>query len=70
MSTMTQALKENRNYYVVVHPLDDTPEEKIDTSRLGRMPMTPAVKVSLLSLRVYLLLMLTLVLFRVWQLAQ
>ena len=28
------------NHYLVVHPLDDQPEEKIDTSNLGPMPMT------------------------------
>ena len=65
----TNVLHEERNYYVVVHPLDDRPEEKVDTSSLGRMPMTRAVKLSLLTLRAYLLVMLALVLFRTWQLA-
>jgi len=45
------------NHYVVIHPLHDVPEEKIDTSNLGPMPMTTSVKLSLLSLRGYLLLM-------------
>ena len=35
------------NHYVVVHPLNDVPEEKIDTSNLGPMPMTTSVKISL-----------------------
>ena len=69
MATMTRVLHDNRKYYVVVHPLDDRPEEKIDTSALGRMPMTWAVKIALLSLRTYLVLMLALVAFRIWQLA-
>jgi hypothetical protein len=69
MATMTRVLKNDQHYYVVVHPLDDKPEEKIDTSALGRMPMTRAAKLSLLSLRVYLLVMLGLVAFRVWQAA-
>jgi len=62
-------LHDDRNYYLVVHPLDDRPEEKIDTSALGRMPVTWAVKLSLLSLRAYLLLMLALVTFHIRQLA-
>ena len=78
MSTMTQVLNDNtlkhgfdetRNHYVVVHPLDDMPEEKVNTETLGPMPMTTTVKWSLISLRGYLILMLMLVLLRVFQLA-
>lgn len=57
------------NHYIVVHPLNDLPEEKIDTSNLGPMPMTTSVKLSLLSLRAYLLLMIGLVLYHVLDLA-
>ena len=60
MATMTN--------YVVIHPLDDEPEEKVDTESLGRMPMTATVKWSLVSLRAYLVLMLLLVIFHVLQL--
>jgi hypothetical protein len=49
------------NHYIVVHPLDDEPEEKIDTSMLGPMPMTTSVKLSLMALRGYLILMVLLV---------
>ena len=56
---------ETLNRYFVVHPLDDTPEEKIDTENLGPMPMTAAVKWSLFSLRAYLIVMFALVLYRV-----
>jgi hypothetical protein len=45
----------------VVHPLDDRPEEKIDISLLGPMPMTTSVKFSLMALRGYLILMILLV---------
>jgi hypothetical protein len=79
MSTLTNALgtedilkhgyDENLNRYIVVHPLDDAPEEKIDTEALGPMPMTRTVKWSLLSLRAYLVLMFLLVLYRVLQLS-
>jgi len=56
-------------HFLVVHPLDDAPEEKIDTSALGPMPMTASVKVSLLALRGYLVLMMLLVLYHVMDLA-
>jgi hypothetical protein len=57
------------NHFVVVHPLDDQPEQKIDTSALGPMPMTTTVKLSLLALRGYLVLMMLLVLYHVMDLA-
>jgi hypothetical protein len=56
-------------HFVVVHPLDDAPEEKIDTLALGPMPMTASVKLSLLVLRGYLVLMMLLVLYHVMDLA-
>jgi hypothetical protein len=49
------------NHYVVVHPLNDQPEEKVDTSALGPMAMTGSVKLSLMVLRGYLILMVLLV---------
>jgi hypothetical protein len=52
-----------------VHPLDDAPEEKVETEYLGPMPMTRAVRISLFTLRGYLLLMVGLLAFRVLQLA-
>ena len=79
MSTMTQVLNpelirkhgydKELNGYVVVHPLDDLPEEKIDIEALGPMPMTASVKWSLVSLRAYLVLMIALVFYRVLALA-
>jgi hypothetical protein len=53
------------NHFVVVHPLDDIPERKVDTEGLGPMPMTRSVKLSLLSLRAYLILMMLLVFYHV-----
>lgn len=55
--------------FVVVHPLDDEPEEKVDTANLGPMRMTPAVRLSLMSLRAYLLIMMGLVLYHILGLA-
>ena len=57
------------NHFLVVHPLDDAPEQKVDTSALGPMPMTVSVKLSLMALRGYLVLMMLLVLYHVMDLA-
>lgn len=51
--------------FVVIHPLDDVPEEKVDTESLGPMPMTLSVKLSLMSLRGYLILMFLMVVYHV-----
>ena len=53
------------NHFVVIHPLNDVAEEKVDTSNLGPMRPTTSVKVSLLSLRAYLILMIGLVFYHV-----
>ena len=57
------------DHFLVVHPLDDVRETKIDTSVLGTMPMTNSVKLSLVTLRGYLILMILLVLYHVLDLA-
>jgi hypothetical protein len=64
MKTMTR-----KNQFVVIHPLDDRPERKVDVAALGPMPLTRSVRWSLLSLRGYLIVMLALVLYRVATLA-
>jgi hypothetical protein len=71
MATMLNPIETNEltNCFVVVHPLDDVPEQKIDTETLGPMEMTTSVRISLLSLRGYLLLMMLLVLYHVLNLA-
>jgi len=58
------------NRYVVIHPLDDVLETKVDTEALGPMPMTRSVRFSLLSLRAYLILMVLLVVYHVVMLAR
>jgi hypothetical protein len=55
--------------FLVIHPLDDVREQKVETSHLGPMPMTPAVRLSLLTLRGYLVLMMLLVLYHALDLA-
>jgi hypothetical protein len=53
----------------VIHPLDDVEEQKVETGHLGPMKMTPAVRISLLALRGYLMLMILLLLYHVLGLA-
>jgi hypothetical protein len=71
--TLTTNLKDmtrnERTFFAVVHPLDDAPEEKIDTEHLGPMQMTRIVRICLFALRGYLLLMFGLLAVRVLQLA-
>ncbi len=56
--------------YYVVHPLDDVPEVKrAPHAALGRLRLTPMVRLSLMALRGYLLLMILLVCYRVLTLA-
>ncbi len=51
--------------FVVIHPLDDAIEQKVETADLGPMRMTPAVRISLLALCGYLMLMMLLLLYHV-----
>ena len=71
MATMTNPIElhELANHFVVIHPLDDVREEKVDTENLGPMAMTASVRISLVSLRAYLVLMMILVLYHVLDLA-
>jgi hypothetical protein len=71
MATMINPIdtQELERRFVVVHPLDDLPEEKVDTESLGPMAMTATVRISLISLRGYLILMMMLVFYRVLALA-
>ena len=58
-----------QEHFVVVHPLDDVPEQKVDITALGPMPLTASVKASLMVLRGYLVVMMLLVLYHVVDLA-
>ena len=55
--------------FLVIHPLDDVPEQKVDTKHLGPMRMTTSVRLSLIALRGYLILIMLLVLYHVLNLA-
>jgi hypothetical protein len=60
---------QEKAFFTVVHPLDDEPEDKVDTEHLGPMQITRTVRICLFTLRGYLLLMFGLLGFRVLQLA-
>ncbi len=53
----------------VIHPLDDVQEQKCSTEGLGPMELTPTVRFSLLTLRVYLIAMTAVVVYRTLSLA-
>lgn len=67
VNKMTSNVNVSDKCYVVVHPLDDQPEVKRSVEGLGLMPLSRSVKYSLLSLRLYLILMGGLVLYRALQ---
>ena len=50
---------------LVVHPLDDLPEQKCSSDGLGLIVMTPSVRLSLKILRGYLILMSLMLIFHV-----
>jgi hypothetical protein len=53
----------------VVHPLKDAPEQKCVTEGLGPIAMTPSVRISLITLRGYLIAMSLMLLWHVLDLA-
>jgi hypothetical protein len=55
--------------FLVIHPLDDVQEQKIDAGHLGAMQLTTSRRLSLLALRGYLVLMMLLVIYHVLDLA-
>ena len=64
-----EMVQQEPEFYSVVHPLDDQPEEKVDIEHLGPMQMTKTVRLCLFALRGYLLLMFGLLGYHVLQLA-
>ena len=58
-----------REYFRVVHPLEDAPEQKCVSEGLGQIAMTPSVRLSLKILRGYLTLMTAMLLYHVLDLA-
>ena len=58
-----------RHPHLVVHPLFDGPEEKVDTLHIPPMQLTRTVKFSLLTLRAYLVVMATMLVYHFLDLA-
>jgi hypothetical protein len=52
------------NAFLVVHPLDDQPEQKCSDENLGPIKMSRSVRISLFALRAYLVAMVGLVAYR------
>lgn len=69
MLKQTTNTKEMNDRFLVIHPLDDVPETKLDASGLGPMRMTRSVRYSLFALRAYLILMVLLLLYHAFTLA-
>jgi hypothetical protein len=53
----------------VIHPLDDIHEQKCTSEGLGLMKLTPTVRIALTTLRVYLIAMTIIILYRTLALA-
>jgi hypothetical protein len=51
MATMQKSY--HPEYFHVIHPLDDAPEQKCSSQGLGHIAITPAVRISLTVLRGY-----------------
>ena len=70
MATMMTTMDtKNTTCYEVIHPLDDVQEQKCSLDGLGQMHMSRSVKLSLYTLRGYLVLMGVLVGYRLIMLA-
>jgi hypothetical protein len=59
----TKPTTHDANLYVI-HPLDDVQEQKCTSEGLGLMELTPTVRFSLTALRVYLIAMTLIILYR------
>jgi hypothetical protein len=53
--------------FTVIHPLEDLPEQKCSDETLGAMKMSRSVRISLFVLRAYLIAMVGLVVYRLFE---
>jgi hypothetical protein len=67
MATMQNSF--TPEYFRVIHPLNDAPEQKCSSEGLGHIAMTPTVRLSLKVLRGYLILMSGMLLYHVLDMA-
>jgi hypothetical protein len=63
MSTLATRTTTHQDLYVI-HPLDDIHEQKCTSDNLGPLHLTPTVRVALTTLRVYLIAMTLIILYR------
>lgn len=69
MATLTTPpIRTGADLYVI-HPLDDIHEQKCTSEGLGLMHLTPAARISLAALRIYLIAMTCIILYRTLTLA-
>jgi hypothetical protein len=54
----------NETQLYVIHPLDDIQEQKCTSEGLGLMKLTPTVRIALTTLRIYLIAMTLIILYR------
>jgi len=64
MATLATNLTTQETNLYVIHPLDDIQEQKCTSEGLGLMELTPTVRFSLTALRVYLIAMTLVILYR------
>jgi hypothetical protein len=50
MTELDERMQPEQSGFLVVHPLDDVPEAKVETEHLGPMPMTRTVRICLFAL--------------------
>jgi hypothetical protein len=58
------------DFFYVIHPLDDVPEEKVKTDHLPPLAKSWSVKWSLFTLRAYLIVMMLLLAYHMVDLAR
>jgi hypothetical protein len=64
MATLATRPTPNETHLYVIHPLDDIHEQKCTSEGLGLMHLTPTVRIALTTLRVYLIAMTLIILYR------
>jgi hypothetical protein len=70
LRTDNRAFEEaQRHPHLVVHPLFDEPEQKVDTVNIPPLRLTRTVKFSLLTLRAYLIVMAVMLVYHFLDLA-
>jgi hypothetical protein len=69
MATLATRPTPNDTTLYVIHPLDDIQEQKCTSEGLGLMHLTPTVRIALTTLRVYLIAMTLIILYRTLALA-